>query len=183
MTSICVRNVRKSDKFHLRARTKRLPEALSLNEQAIVSTSRAHNQVCQTSPTKTVEIGGLAFPVREMFEAKFDDGEHVILDITALNAALDRLNVRQVMAAVTPALRRQVSENGLEADHLERLRAAGPDFRPATQIMRGPHAWIVDGNHRAHLWIEAGSAAIPVRIAPELLWRLYIVRQPLTEIA
>lgn len=115
---------------------------------------------------------------QEYFDAKFPDGERVVIDITGLNAALTRMLAPTVSANVTPALVKQVRENGIEPEHLERLKAGDPDFTPATMIEWRNLTYVVDGNHRASLWIAAGSPRIPARIATESLWRLFVVNRP-----
>ena len=107
----------------------------------------------------------------ELFALDFEDGERVLIDVEALNAALDRLQAPVLGSAVNASLRDQLTRNGIEPDYLAKLRAGEPDFRPATIIERGGVVFVVDGNHRAALWIEAGSKVIPVRLAHEPLWR------------
>ena len=111
--------------------------------------------------------------VRELFELEFMDGERVRIDVSALNAALDRIEAPVVGSLVTDALWRQIERNGIEPDHLAKLGNGEPDFRPATLIVRNGSAHMVDGNHRAALWLAAGSTVIPVRVAQEPLWRQY----------
>ena len=131
-----------------------------------------------SSETRRLNPGGRAMKKQEYFDATFPDGERVIIDVTGLNAALTRMHAPTVSANVTPALVKQVSENGIEPEHLERLKAGDPDFTPATMIEWRNLTYVVDGNHRASLWIAAGSPRIPARIATETLWRLFVVERP-----
>lgn len=109
----------------------------------------------------------------EYMDVVFADGEHQIFCITDLKEWVARVGVKPNKVTVTPELASQVRQNGIEPEHLARLRAKDPDFSPAIMIEKNGAMYVIDGNHRACMWIGAGSRVIPALILKEMTWRLF----------